>query len=247
MIGEVVVDLGFADRGDRRGGRGGRARAGPADGPRARRARHPAPRPARARGRRALRPGLRRPAPSTTSTWAPSTWSASQAAKRYQAVPVGFTDDGALLLAMANPTNVLTIDDVGMMTGRRIRPAAASVEDLNLLLARLARMDESIEDIVDEEADDEGEQTCRSTRPTATRRSSSSCTRSSRRRSSRAPPTSTSTPRRATRACCSASTACWRRRRPSSARWRWASCRASRSWPTSTSPSGACRRTGASR
>jgi len=80
-----------------------------------------------------------------------------QTAKRYQAVPVGFTDDGAVLLAMANPTNVLTIDDIGMMTGRRIRPAAASVEDLNLLLARLARMDDSIEDIVDEESDDEGE------------------------------------------------------------------------------------------
>ncbi len=79
-----------------------------------------------------------------------------QAAKRYQAVPVGFTDDGAVLLAMANPTNVLTIDDVGMMTGRRIRPAAASVEDLNLLLARLARMDESIEDIVEED-DEQGE------------------------------------------------------------------------------------------
>jgi type IV pilus assembly protein PilB len=81
-----------------------------------------------------------------------------QAAKRYQALPVGFTEDGALLLAMANPTNVLTIDDVGMMTGRRIKPAAASVEDLNLLLARLARMDESIEDIVDEDAEAEGEQ-----------------------------------------------------------------------------------------
>ncbi len=53
-----------------------------------------------------------------------------EAAKRYQAVPVGYTDDGALVLAMANPTNVLTIDDIGMMTGRRIRPAAASVEDL---------------------------------------------------------------------------------------------------------------------
>ena len=75
----------------------------------------------------------------------------SETAKRYQAVPVGFTDDGALLLAMANPTNVLTIDDIGMMTGRRIRPAAASVEDLSLLLTRLARMDESIEDIVDED------------------------------------------------------------------------------------------------
>ncbi len=71
----------------------------------------------------------------------------SETAKRYQAVPVGFTEDGALLLAMANPTNVLTIDDIGMMTGRRIRPAAASVEDLNLLLTRLVQMDESIEDI----------------------------------------------------------------------------------------------------
>ena len=78
-----------------------------------------------------------------------------QTAKRYQAVPVGFTDDGSVLLAMANPTNVLTIDDIGMMTGRRIRPAAASVEDLNLLLARLARMDDSIEDIVDEDAEQE--------------------------------------------------------------------------------------------
>ncbi len=80
-----------------------------------------------------------------------------EAAKRYRAVPVGFTDDGALLLAMADPTNVLTIDDIAMMTGRRVRVAAASVEDLNLLLARLARMDESIEDILDEgeEADSE--------------------------------------------------------------------------------------------
>src|SRR5580704_178510 len=77
-----------------------------------------------------------------------------QAAKRYQAVPVGFTDDGALLLAMANPTNVLTIDDIGMMTGRRIRPAAASVEDLSLLLARLTRMDESIEDYTEDDLED---------------------------------------------------------------------------------------------
>jgi type IV pilus assembly protein PilB len=77
----------------------------------------------------------------------------SQAAKRYQAVPVGFGDDGALVLAMADPTNVLTIDDIAMMTGRRIRAAAASVEDLNLLVTRLARMDESIEDIVEEGTD----------------------------------------------------------------------------------------------
>jgi type IV pilus assembly protein PilB len=80
------------------------------------------------------------------------------AAKRYQAVPIGFTGDGTLLLAMADPTNVLTIDDVAMMTGRRVRPAAASVEDLNLLLARLARMDDSIEDIIDDDAEADEEQ-----------------------------------------------------------------------------------------
>ncbi|HWX97710.1 MAG TPA: GspE/PulE family protein [Solirubrobacteraceae bacterium] len=78
----------------------------------------------------------------------------AETAKRYQAVPVGFGEDGSLLLAMANPTNVLTIDDVAMMTGRRVRAAAASVEDLNLLLTRLTQMDESIEDLVDEETED---------------------------------------------------------------------------------------------
>jgi len=79
----------------------------------------------------------------------------SEASKRYQSVPIGFGEDGTLLLAMADPTNVLTIDDVAMMTGRRVKPVAASVEDLNLLLARLARMDDSIEDIVEEDVADE--------------------------------------------------------------------------------------------
>jgi type IV pilus assembly protein PilB len=81
----------------------------------------------------------------------------SDAAKRYQAVPIGFSDEGTLLLAMADPTNVLTIDDVAMMTGRRVRPVAASMEDLNLLLTRMARMDESIEDIVEDGAEPEDE------------------------------------------------------------------------------------------
>jgi type IV pilus assembly protein PilB len=81
----------------------------------------------------------------------------AETARRYQAVPVGFGEDSSLLLAMANPTNVLTIDDIAMMTGRRVRPAAASVEDLDLLLTRLAQMDESIVDLVDVEADEEAD------------------------------------------------------------------------------------------
>ncbi|HEY2537527.1 MAG TPA: ATPase, T2SS/T4P/T4SS family [Solirubrobacteraceae bacterium] len=77
----------------------------------------------------------------------------SDAAKRYRAVPVGFTEDGTLLLAMADPTNVLTVDDVAMITGRRVRVAVASVEDLDMLLTRLQGMDESIEDIVEGDAE----------------------------------------------------------------------------------------------
>jgi type IV pilus assembly protein PilB len=75
----------------------------------------------------------------------------AEAIKRYQAVPVGFTDDGALLLAMADPTNILTIDDIAMITSRRIRPAAASVEDVKQLATKIGRMEESIEDIAEED------------------------------------------------------------------------------------------------
>jgi type IV pilus assembly protein PilB len=74
-----------------------------------------------------------------------------EAIRRYQAVPVGFLDDGTLLLAMADPTNVLTVDDVAMLTGRRVRSASASVEDLNILITRLSRVEQSVEAIAEEE------------------------------------------------------------------------------------------------
>ncbi len=84
----------------------------------------------------------------------------AEAIKRYQAVPVGFTDDGALLLAMADPTNILTIDDIAMITSRRIRPAAASVEDVKQLATKIGQMEESIEDITGEEGpEDEAPET----------------------------------------------------------------------------------------
>src|SRR5579859_353859 len=63
-----------------------------------------------------------------------------QVCQRYRAAPVGFTDDGMVLLAMADPTNVLTVDDIAMMTGRRVKPVAASLEDLGILLTRLTNI-----------------------------------------------------------------------------------------------------------
>jgi type IV pilus assembly protein PilB len=69
-----------------------------------------------------------------------------EAARRYEAVPVGFSADRTLLVAMADPTNVLAIDDLAMITGLEIRAAAASEEDVRDLIHRLARADESLED-----------------------------------------------------------------------------------------------------
>jgi type IV pilus assembly protein PilB len=80
------------------------------------------------------------------------------AIRRYQAVPISFFDDGTLLLAMADPTNVLTIDDIAMITGRRVRAAAASAEDVHMLISRLARTSQAVEDIIEGEAEAEEEQ-----------------------------------------------------------------------------------------
>ena len=81
----------------------------------------------------------------------------AEAIKRYQAVPVRFMDDGALLLAMADPTNILSIDDIAMITNRRVRVAAASAEDVKLLAGRLGRLEGSIEDIVEGEEEGAGD------------------------------------------------------------------------------------------
>jgi type IV pilus assembly protein PilB len=59
------------------------------------------------------------------------------AVKRYQAVPVAFASDRTLLVAMADPANVLAVDDIAVMTGYEVRPAVASSHDIEWLLERL--------------------------------------------------------------------------------------------------------------
>jgi type IV pilus assembly protein PilB len=76
------------------------------------------------------------------------------AAKRYEAVPVAFVGERALLVAMADPANVLTVDDIALLTGKEIRPAVTSHEDILALIARLTRLDHVVtDDEVKEELD----------------------------------------------------------------------------------------------
>ncbi|HEY8770088.1 MAG TPA: hypothetical protein VIM03_06065, partial [Thermoleophilaceae bacterium] len=59
------------------------------------------------------------------------------AAQRYNAVPVAFTEDGALLVAMADPADSLGINDIAVMTKLEVRPAVASLPDIEGLRSRL--------------------------------------------------------------------------------------------------------------
>ena len=78
------------------------------------------------------------------------------AAKRYEAVPVAFVDDRTLLVAMADPANVLALDDIVLLTGKEIRPAVASREDIAGLISRLARLDAVVAETEMLEAEDSG-------------------------------------------------------------------------------------------
>jgi type IV pilus assembly protein PilB len=77
-------------------------------------------------------------------------------ARRYHAIPVGFIDKQTLLLAIADPTNVLAIDDIQIATGLDCRVAVAAEEDIEALLGRLNTLQSAVtETIAEDEAEDE--------------------------------------------------------------------------------------------
>jgi type IV pilus assembly protein PilB len=78
---------------------------------------------------------------------------ASDAARRYEAVPIGYLDERTLLLATADPGNIVAFDDITMKTGLDVRPVVASREDLAVLIAKLTRLDDVAEAAAEAEED----------------------------------------------------------------------------------------------
>jgi Type II secretion system (T2SS), protein E, N-terminal domain len=64
------------------------------------------------------------------------------AAKRYQAAPVAFSDDGALVLAVSDPADSLGLSDIAVMTKLPVRPAVAARSQIVKLLDTLVFMQE---------------------------------------------------------------------------------------------------------
>jgi type IV pilus assembly protein PilB len=80
----------------------------------------------------------------------------ASAARRYNAVPVAYVDDKTLLLAMADPANVLAVDDIALLTRMDVKPAVASDEDITALIKRLNRFEDAVQEAVDESEEDAG-------------------------------------------------------------------------------------------
>ncbi len=79
-------------------------------------------------------------------------------ARRYRALPVGFVDKETLLVAMADPTNVLAVDDIQIATALDCRVAVAAEEDIEALIGRLNTLQSAVSEAVSEgEAAEEDE------------------------------------------------------------------------------------------
>jgi len=63
------------------------------------------------------------------------------AARRMGAVPIAFSEDNRLRVAVANPDNYVALEDISMFTGMQIEPVVVSQEDLDALLKRLSVLD----------------------------------------------------------------------------------------------------------
>lgn len=78
-------------------------------------------------------------------------------ARRYRAVPVSFLDQRTLLVAMADPSNVLAIDDIQMATGYDCRVAVADADDIDSLVGRLNTLQTAVTDAIAEEEEEDAE------------------------------------------------------------------------------------------
>jgi type IV pilus assembly protein PilB len=72
-------------------------------------------------------------------------------ARRYQTIPISFLGEQTLLVATADPANVLALDDIAMATGYEVRRAVASPEDIEGLIGQLSRLGDAVEELEDED------------------------------------------------------------------------------------------------
>ena len=79
-------------------------------------------------------------------------------ARRYEALPVSFLDEDLVLVAVADPTNVLASDDLRLALGLNVRFAVVAGSDLNETISRVYRAQIEVGETADPDAEGEGEE-----------------------------------------------------------------------------------------
>jgi len=74
-------------------------------------------------------------------------------ARRYLAVPVRFLDDGSVLVAVSDPTNVLFSDELRLALGVPVRVGVASADAIERAIGRVHEEGVELQEIVEEEDD----------------------------------------------------------------------------------------------
>ncbi len=80
-------------------------------------------------------------------------------ARRYQAIPIGW-DDGKLVVAMADPSNVFAVDDIRALAGADVRSVVATASQILETIEQFFRVDGEVDELMQaatDEADEEAD------------------------------------------------------------------------------------------
>jgi type IV pilus assembly protein PilB len=70
----------------------------------------------------------------------------SAVARRYTALGIGF-EDGRIVVAMADPANIVALDDIRSITGRDVKPVIGTRADIVGAINRFHRVDSDLDDL----------------------------------------------------------------------------------------------------
>jgi type IV pilus assembly protein PilB len=79
-------------------------------------------------------------------------------ARRYQAIPIGW-EDGRLVVAMADPSNVFAVDDIRALAGAEVRTVVATASQIIETIERFFRSDGEVDEVMQAATDEAGEET----------------------------------------------------------------------------------------
>lgn len=75
----------------------------------------------------------------------------SEAARRYRAIPIDFTEDHKLIVAMQQPLDILALDDLRVLSGYNIQPVVVTDSELDAAIKNYSSSSVGVEHTLDEE------------------------------------------------------------------------------------------------